>query len=136
MNDITPKKGLGCFFCGEPDPSLKARPDEFYKPCVACAAMMRMGLTLIGSKTEQTNVPPIATSPGQPNVYPTGRWVVLDEPLATKVLGSKMLESMKQAGKAIIPDPIVESIQTMCGKDFDASYLTLADLKVAPITPK
>ena len=136
MYDIQPKEGLGCFFCGEPDGGLKNNPAEFYRPCTGCAAMMRLGLTLIGSKTEKASIPPIAKAPNQPDIYPTGRWVVLEENLARKVMGEKMVETMKQSGKAIIPDDIVKAVQDMCGKDFDATYLTMDDLKAEPITPQ
>lgn len=123
-------KARGCFFCGENDHSLIDDPKAFYTPCLVCQALMQTGITLIGATSDETEgIPPIAAGEHKdtPPLFPTGRWIVMEQELAEKILGDKLMGRMECPRKGIAPDEFVADIQTMCGRDKDATYLTMDD---------
>lgn len=111
-------KAIGCFFCQDPDKSVIQKPQEYYMPCVACKAMMNLGVTLIGYTLTPNGHPPIATKPNAPSLYPTGNWLVLENGVTEKLLPPDIAKTMIKSGRNIVDDGFIKNIQDCVKHDY------------------
>lgn len=124
-----PKHGVGCFFCGEPDKDNIHNPKEFYRPCLACHALMQQGVTLYGFIHEtKSGIPPIASNNKKENLYPSGQFIVLAKGVPEKLLPEAMYEPTVKAGSAFLPQEIVAQMRALAGLTGDYSLITLEDI--------
>lgn len=115
----------GCFFCGEPDGSLANNPNEYFKPCTVCNAMMNLGTVLLGYTMTPNGHPPIATKKDAPSLYPTGKWLVLEPGVGEKMLAPDIAKRMVESKKNLVEDSIITSIKTLA--DHDYTIISAAD---------
>lgn len=109
-------KAMGCFFCGEPDGSLINNPTAYYRPCVSCAALKNMGVSLIGFTRERhrDGRPPIAESKTD-SLYPTGQWIVLTKEALPMVFPKQAMENMGGKNYMLLGDPALTELKKLLG---------------------
>lgn len=112
---VSPKHGLNpslsaCFWCGKdknelilmgrlPDDKEAPRRAVFdYEPCDTCKAQMEQGITLIEASDRDNGNAEI-----QRGVFPTGRWAVITEEAARRLLQPEsMVEAVLKHRKAFL----------------------------------
>lgn len=122
---LSPKHGLNptmpiCFFCGEEkgeiailgkiDKADSEAPKHMildYVPCKKCQEKMDLGVTLIGvTETAPDSRPPIGN-----NMYPTGRWAVLNPEVAKDFFIPEVLDDVMKKKKCLIDDEVLQNMQ-------------------------
>jgi len=113
---------LTCFFCGEPigvallgrlpgDAEAPREMCEGYDPCDKCKEKMAQGITLIEANSHPIDRrPPIqAAHDGTPDLYPTGRWLVLEEEALDDLIGNAgMREAVREKRSAYVDKEVVD----------------------------